>query len=79
MPADDGLAGLLVRVGAERRVLGRRASAAPTPSLSMSALVFGSIAIEMTGSGKIIFSRTIGCFSSQSVSPVRVSRRPTAA
>ena len=33
----------------------------------------------MTGSGKIIFSRMIGFFSSQSVSPVRVSRRPTAA
>ena len=32
----------------------------PTPSFSTSTLVFGSIAIEMTGSGKIIFSRRIG-------------------
>jgi hypothetical protein len=37
------------------------------------------MAIEMTGSGNIIFSRMIGLSSSQSVSPVRVSRRPTAA
>ncbi len=34
---------------------------------------------EMTGSGNTICSRRIGAFSSQSVSPVRVSRRPTAA
>ena len=32
----------------------------PTPSFSTSAFVFGSMAIEMTGSGKIICSRTIG-------------------
>ena len=31
-----------------------------TPSFSTSAFVFGSTAIEMTGSGKIIFSRMIG-------------------
>ena len=41
------------------------------PILSWSALVFGSTATEMTGSGKVICSRTIGYFSSQSVSPVR--------
>ena len=51
----------------------------PTPSFSWSLLVFGSIASEMTGSGKSIDSRTIGCFSSQSVSPVLTCLRPTAA
>ena len=51
----------------------------PTPSFSTSTFVFGSMAIEMTGSGKIIFSSKMGRFSSQSVSPVRVSLRPTAA
>ena len=51
----------------------------PTPSFSWSALVFGSMASEMTGSGKIIFSRMIGFFSSHSVSPVVTDLRPTAA
>ncbi|OPZ73394.1 MAG: hypothetical protein BWY83_00127 [bacterium ADurb.Bin478] len=37
------------------------------------------MAMEMTGIGKFIFSRIIGCFRSQSVSPVRVERSPTAA
>ena len=53
--------------------------ARPTPSFSWSLLVFGSIASEMTGSGKSIDSSTIGCFSSQSVSPVVTCFRPTAA
>src|SRR5580698_1729309 len=48
------------------------------PILSCSALVFGSTATEMTGSGNVICSRTIGYFSSQSVSPVVVLRRPMA-
>jgi hypothetical protein len=48
----------------------------PTPILSWSALVFGSIAMEITGSGKVIRSSTMGCFSSQRVSPVRESRSP---
>ena len=39
-------------------------------SLSLSLEVFGSTAIEMTGSGKCIDSRAIGWFSSQMVSPV---------
>ena len=51
----------------------------PAPSFSWSALVFGSIASEMTGSGKSIDSRTIGFFSSQTVSPVVTVLRPTAA
>ncbi len=46
------------------------------PSFSWSALVFGSMAIEITGSGNSIDSRTIGWSSSQSVSPVVVSRKP---
>ena len=44
--------------------------------LSWSTLVLGSMATWMTGSGKIIFSRMIGCLSSQSVSPVFVSFMP---
>ena len=37
------------------------------------------MAIEMTGAGKSITSSTTGAFSSHSVSPVVVTRRPTAA
>ncbi len=48
-------------------------------SLSWSAFVFGSIATEMTGSGKIIDSRRIGAVSIASVSPVVVCFRPTMA
>jgi len=39
----------------------------------------GSMAIDMTGIGNAICSRTIGAFSSQRVSPVAAVRRPTAA
>ena len=47
----------------------RRSSA--WPSLSMSALVLGSIAIEITGSGNSRDSRIrMGAFCAQSVSPV---------
>ena len=53
-----------------------RARASAPPSFSWSAFVFGSIAIEMTGSRNCMRSRTIGWSSSQSVSPVVVSRRP---
>ena len=49
------------------------------PSFSWSAFVFGSIASEMTGSGKSIDSRMTGFFSSQIVSPVETLLRPTAA
>ena len=49
------------------------------PSLSWSALVFGSIATWMTGSGNSMRSSTIGCDGSHSVSPVVVFLRPTAA
>ncbi len=48
-------------------------------SLSWSPLVFGSIATEITGSGKVIDSRTIGSESIASVSPVVVNLSPTAA
>ena len=57
----------------------RASLASDSPSLSWSALVFGSIAIWMTGSGNSIDSSTIGCAGSHSVSPVVVSRRPTGA
>ena len=50
-----------------------------TPSLSWSALVLGSILTSMTGSGKVIDSRMTGWSGSDSVSPVKVSLRPTAA
>src|SRR6185312_4313711 len=48
-------------------------------SLSWSAFVFGSMATSMTGAGNFIASRMIGCSSSHSVSPVRVSFRLIAA
>ena len=50
-----------------------------SPSFSSSALVFGSIATAITGSGKSIDSSTIGRLGSHSVSPVRVSLSPTTA
>ena len=49
------------------------------PSFSWSALVFGSIATSMTGSGKVIDSRITGFAGSQSVSPVVVCLRPCTA
>ena len=51
----------------------------PAPSLSWSPFVFGSIATEITGSGNVIDSSTIGAVSIASVSPVVVCFRPTAA
>ena len=49
------------------------------PSFSWSALLFGSIATEMTGAGNVIDSRITGLALSQSVSPVVVSFRPITA
>ena len=49
------------------------------PILSTSACVLGSTATEITGSGKVIDSNTIGWSSLQSVSPVLMSLKPTAA
>ena len=49
------------------------------PSLSWSALVFGSMAMSMTGSGNSIRSRMTGRPSSHSVSPVVTPLRPTSA
>ena len=57
--------------------LARRCSAMPI--FSWSALVFGSTATEITGSGNSIFSSTITSSGSDSVSPVVTSLRPTAA
>ena len=53
--------------------------ARPLPSLSWSAFDFGSTATEITGSGKVIDSSTIGADSAASVSPVVVDLRPTPA
>ncbi len=51
----------------------------PLPSLSWSPFVFGSTATEITGSGKVIDSSTIGAVSIASVSPVVVCLSPTPA
>ena len=51
----------------------------PAPSLSWSALVFGSIATAITGSGKSIDSSLIGAVSIASVSPVVELLIPTPA
>ena len=53
--------------------------ASPAPSLSWSALVFGSTATEMTGMGNVIDSSTTGLSGSQIVSPVVECFRPTTA
>ena len=49
------------------------------PIFSWAALEAGSIATDITGSGNSIDSSIIGAAGSQSVSPVVVSLRPTAA
>jgi hypothetical protein len=61
--ADDGLAGLVVLMDLERRIL----------------LVLGSMATSITGSGKVIDSSTTCWFGSLRVSPVVVSLRPMTA
>ncbi len=53
--------------------------ARPWDIFSWSFLVFGSTAISITGSGKVIVSSTTGFCGSQSVSPVVVSLRPASA
>ena len=58
--ADHGLARFLVAVDLEGRVFLRQASAGRGESLSWSALVLGSTATWMTGSGKSSDSRTMG-------------------
>ncbi len=65
---------LTVKVGSSSESLAKE-----IPIFSWSALVFGSIASEMTGSGKVILSRMTGFASSHRVSPVKVSLSPTAA
>ncbi|CFU01170.1 Uncharacterised protein [Bordetella pertussis] len=49
------------------------------PIFSWSALVRGSTACEITGSGKVMRSRIMTCAGSVSVSPVVISLMPTAA
>ena len=49
----------------------RRMVTNASPSFFLSSAVFGSIDIEITGSGKVIRSRTIGLSGSQTVSPVK--------
>ena len=50
-----------------------------TPIFSWSPLVLGSTATEITGAGNSMVSSTMGCFSSQMVSPVEMFFRPTQA
>ena len=66
---DDRLAGLLVGVHAERRVFLRQLASA-MPIFSWSALVLGSTATEITGSGNSIRSSVMALSRSHSVSPV---------
>jgi hypothetical protein len=75
---DDRLAGL--GLSSVRKVGSSSASFwIAVPSFSWSALVFGSMATSMTGSGNVIDSRTTGAFGSARVSPVVVSFRPITA
>ena len=53
--------------------------ASEAESFSWSALVFGSIATAITGSGKMMFSSSTGASGADSVSPVAVCLRPTPA
>ncbi|GMA88024.1 hypothetical protein GCM10025868_32740 [Angustibacter aerolatus] len=73
---DDGLAGLLVLLHLEGRVLLGEPSGSRCPGFSWSPFVFGSMATEMTGSGKVIDSSTTWLVGSHRVSPVVVSFRP---
>ena len=72
MPADDGLAGLLVGVDAEGRILDGEARERHAHLVLIGLGACGSIACEMTGSANCMRSSRIGCFSSHSVSPVVV-------
>jgi hypothetical protein len=75
---DQGLPGLLVGLDLEGRVLLGEAREARA-SFSWSALVFGSIATAITGSGKSMCSSSIGASGAESVSPVEVCLSPTPA
>lgn len=69
---NDGLARLLVTADPEGRVLGSKACQRQA-HFSWSALLLGSTAWAITGSGKEIFSSTMGACGSHSVSPVLTS------
>src|ERR1700731_3870485 len=75
---DDGLAGVFVGVNLEGRIFLGQTRRRPA-LFSWSTFVFGSIAIEMTGSGNVGGSSRIGWSSSQSVSPVVMFLMPTIA
>ena len=76
---DDGLTRFGVRIGLEGGIFFRKFDERDASSFPDPALVLGSMATLITGSGNSICSRTMGCFSSQSVSPVAVSFSPTMA
>jgi hypothetical protein len=73
---DDRLAGLLVESDTWKVGSSSASFWIAVPSFSWSPLVFGSMATWMTGSGKVIDSRTTGLFDVGRVSPVVVSLRP---
>ena len=76
-PADDASARSPRSVWTRKvGILDRPAAASAMPIRSWSALVLGSIACEITGVANCIRSSRIGAFSSHSVSPVVVTRRP---
>ncbi len=77
-PGDDRLARLRVGVGAERRILVGELLEGAAELVEIS-LGLGLDRDRDDGLGNSIFSRTTWRLSSQSVSPVRVSRMPTAA
>jgi hypothetical protein len=76
--ADDDLAGLLVGVDAERRILRHQLGETLT-ELLLVALRLRLDRQRDDRSGKSIDSRMMGFFSSHSVSPVLTCFRPTAA
>ena len=76
---DERLAGLLVGVDAEGRVLLGQALEGDRRACPGRPWSWARWPTSMTGSGKVIDSSTTGWSGSHSVSPVKVSLRPTAA
>lgn len=75
---ENRLTGVLVRLDAESGILGDEALER-SAHLFLVGLEFGSIDIEITGSGKDGGSRRMSKSSSHSVSPVMTSLTPTTA
>ena len=78
-PRDDQLAGLLALLDGEGGVLASPAARSASRSFLRSERVRGSMATEMTGSGKCIRSSSTGNWSVPTESPVWASLKPTTA